>query len=243
MKRAMLHAGSCKFRLVVYADAVSYGINVTCGNSFHNGHLNLKNQGSLLPVRLLNKKEIKELKESFDDDLLSAHSHNTLFNKTAVVLTRAQISYVRGLEVGRIDDKSKSRSDRVIEYLSEQGHDYMYLCHRDVSSLKRADSKVVVPSLARNEGTALYCVLNCTSRGKIMDHSISSNEEQEMLEYAESHRKAYMLKDDQHLFIGVSLIIKEERLSLDLCPEVTFVDGTMHTNKDKCPLFAVTGGN
>ena len=119
----------------------------------------------------------------------------------------------------------------------------MYLCHRDVSFQNRVDSNRGVPSLAGNEGSALYCALNHTSRDKIMEHSINSNKEQEMLEYAESHRKAYMLKDDPHLFMGVTWIIKDEMLSLDLCPEVTFVDGNINTNKDKYHPFTVTRGN
>ena len=243
LKRAMSHSGSCKFRLVVYADEISYGIRVICGNPYHNGHLNMKNKGSLLPLRLLTKKERNKLVESFDDDLLSAHSRNTLFNKTGVFLRTQTVSYIRGVEIGRIDDISQSTSDRVIEYLSEQGHDYIYLCHRDVSSLKMAHLNRGVPSLAGNECSALYCALNRTSCDKVTEHSISSDKEREMLLYAESHRKAYMLTDDQHLFMGVAWVIIEERLLFDLCPEVIFVDCTMNTNKDKCPLFTVTGKN
>ena len=43
--------------------------------------------------------------------------------------------------------------------------------------------------------------------------------------------------------MGVAWVIKEERHALDLCQEVIFVDGTMHTNNEKCPLLMVTGKN
>ena len=63
-----------------------------------------------------------------------------------------------------------------------------------------------------------------------------------MLGYAERHQKVFMLRDDQHLFMGVAWIIKKETYTLELCPEVIFADGTMNTNKDKYP-FIVTRAN
>ena len=41
--------------------------------------------------------------------------------------------------------------------------------------------------------------------------------------------------------MGVAWIIDQEQRRLDLCPEVIYVDGTMNTNDETCPLFTVTG--
>ena len=169
-------------------------------------------------------------------------------------MTTGQVSYIRGIELGMIGDKVKSSSDRVIDYLTEQGHDFIYLGHRDVSNTRREassrdvsslasgkDSMRDVPSLARKDMSPLYCGYSCESSQKTLEHSIPTRKEPEMLDYAESHRRAYMLTEDQHLFMGITWVLKEERRALDLCPEVIFVDGTMHTNNEKCPLFTVTG--
>ena len=150
--------------------------------------------------------------------MVSANSRNTLFNKTSVFLTRAQVTYIRGLELGIICDQSKRSSDRVIDYLTEQGHDFIYLCHRDVLKACMKDSSGDSPSLASNKATTLYCGLSCGSSDKMLEHSIPKHKEQEMLEYAKSHRRAYMLRANQNLFMGVVSVIKEERCALDLCP-------------------------
>ena len=127
----------CKFRLVVYVDASSFGILVHCGNKCHNGHPKIQSKCMQLPKRLLSAHEKKQLKNSIDDDLLSSHVRNSLFNKTGVVLSRGSISYIRGLETDRISDVPKSLSEKVIEYLNEEGHDFISLCHRDVLSQQK----------------------------------------------------------------------------------------------------------
>ena len=71
----------CPFWLVVFADEASFGVDVRYGNPCHNGHLNMKSQGSFKPSRLLTEKERKTLIESFDEDVSCATSRNTLFNK------------------------------------------------------------------------------------------------------------------------------------------------------------------
>ena len=82
------------------------------------------------------------MKNSIDDDLLSSHVRNSLFNKTGVLLSRGSISYIYGLETDRILDVPKSLSDKVIEYLNEDGHDFISLCHRDVSSQQKNQVKM-----------------------------------------------------------------------------------------------------
>ena len=104
----------CPFRLVVFADEASFGVDVRYGNPCHYGHLNMKNQGSFKPSRLLTEKERKTLIQSFDEDVSCATSHNTLFNKASIFLTRAQVSYIRGIELRKIGDEVKSSSEKLL---------------------------------------------------------------------------------------------------------------------------------
>ena len=115
----------CYFRLVVFADEASFGVHVRYGNPCHNGHLNMKNKGSFKPSRLLTEKERKTLIQSFDDDVSCATLRSTLFNKASIYLERQKVFYVHGIELREIGDEVKSSSDKVIDYLTEQGHDFI----------------------------------------------------------------------------------------------------------------------
>ena len=79
----------CPFRLVVFADEASFGVDVRYGNPCHYGHLNMKNQGSFKPSRLLTEKERKTLIQSFDEDVSCATSRNTLFNKASIFFDKS----------------------------------------------------------------------------------------------------------------------------------------------------------
>ena len=57
--RPMTNNKLCKFRLVVYVDASSFGILVRCGNKCHNGHPKIQSKCMRLPKRLLSAHEEK----------------------------------------------------------------------------------------------------------------------------------------------------------------------------------------
>ena len=112
-----------------------------------------------------------------------------------------------------------SLSVKVIKYLTEEGHDFISLCHRDVLSQETNDSSGDFPSLEGDHASALYCALNYSSTNDAKEYCTSSEKELEMLEYAKNHRKAYMLSGEQHLFMGFAWIIQAKWRRLELCPK------------------------
>ena len=58
--------------------------------------------------------------------------------------------------------------------------------------------------------------------------------------FANKYRRAYKVKQNQHLFIAVAWVTNHELLWFTKSPEVMHVDGTSKANKEKFILFTVT---
>ena len=92
-------------------------------------------------------------------------------------MTRQQVFYIRGIELRKIGDEVKSSSDKVIDYLTEQGHDFIHLGHQSVSNTRGEASSRDVLSLVSKKVSALYCGLNCASSERMVEHSIPTRNE------------------------------------------------------------------
>ena len=168
------------------------------------------------------------LRDCTDTSLSCSVTCNLMFKKTGIMYSLHNIQYIKGMDLSAVE-RDKSDSDKIIEFLKEKGHKYVSLCHRDVAS-------------PESEGTSpLYCIIDEARDEGSLEYEIPTENERELLTYAQEHRCAYELTKEQHLFMGVAWMIDDECRRLELSPEVLHVDGTMCTNKQKCPLFTVTG--
>ena len=174
----------------------------------------------------VNAKHREWLAIAAKSDVSHADSRNMLYEKTGMMLTYHQVSYLCDVTTELLFGKKKRAGDasnNVIEYLNGHSCRYVSLCEKSVTD---GVNKIYI---CHKDGVSIHeHVVN----DGFLESTISL--------FATKYRCAYKVKENQHLFKAVAWATNHELLRFSKSPEVIHVDGTSKTNKEKFILFTVS---
>jgi hypothetical protein len=152
---------------------------------------------------------------------------NYMFNKTGMFLSRSQIHWLYDadatLHKKSIDENTAPGN--LLEFFESSG-DISYCILGNVVE----DKKSVAVNEMRVEGNPTLSTTVLTG-ADFNDLEV----------FANSHRTAYNISDDENLFVGVAWVTTGDMRLLKLFPSVVKVDDTCHTNNEKRPHLTITG--
>ena len=70
---------------------------------------------------------------------------------------------------------------------------------------------------------------------------LTPTEKQGVMKYIVKHREMFDIKEHQKMLITIVWILPEEKRLFNMYLEVLYIDVTSDTNKEKRPLFTITG--
>ena len=123
---------------------------------------------------------------------------------------------------------SLSSVDNMIQYFKDKKYDYYCLLHTNNENIGDIINGISTDS-------------NTNRRVPDFIQHCTASERREVKKFCIEHKDDLLLTTAQHLMIAVAWILPQEKRLFYLYPEVMFIDITSDTNKEKRPLFTITG--
>ena len=225
---------TCRFTFTVCVDNIGYQIKTgrgCCTHRYHSKDRNkiLNNTSKHLPVHI-----IQCLNYMHNGYTTNANIRNVIYRSTGRILSLSNIHYIckKLTENTNGDDRelleSLSSVDQMIDYFDRKNYDYYCLLHSEKNDLEQFISGVRTETNTNHELPSFigFC---------------KDSEKEQILKYCVEHREQFEITSSQHLMIAMVWILPQEKRLFHLFPEVIFIDITFSSNKEKRPLFTITG--
>ena len=226
---------TCHFNFTVCIDEIGYHVRNGRGVFTHKFHINHSEITKTISAKHLPKniKNCLNLMNSGYSNL--GNMRNVIYKKTGTVLALPNIRYL--CQKLKNDDKidiedemlqSLSSVDKMIKFFSKKKYDYYCLLHTNTTNIDDLLNGISTDTNKKNQMPDF--IRHCNAR-----------EQKDILKFIKDHREDLLLNNAQHLMLSIAWVVPQERRLFNLYPEVLFIDITSDTNKEKRPLFTITG--
>ena len=224
---------TCVFNFTVCADKTGYHMRNGRGCITHKYHRPSFSTNNILSSKYL-PENIKQTVDHMTDGLVNNGAiRNGIYKTTGKILALANIRYLcQKVQENAVQDEdileSLSSVDQMINYFIDRGYDYYCLLHTNNMNVEDVVNNVTTKTNVSN------AIPNFVSHCK-------PSEVKAITKYCIDHQDVMELTSAQHLMIAICWVLPQEKRLFDLYPEVLFIDITSDSNKEKRPLFTVTG--
>ena len=223
---------TCVFNFTVCIDKIGYHMRNGRGCITHKYHIPNSNKSNLSSKHLPDN--VKETVHHMTDGLVNnGVIRNVIYRTTGKILALANIRYLcNKVQENAVQDEdileTLSSVDQMINYFIDKGYDYYCLLHTNNMNMEDIVNSVTTQTNVTN------AIPNFVSHCK-------PSEVKAISKYCVDHKNVMELTSAQHLMIAICWVLPHEKRLFDLYPEVLFIDITSDSNKEKRPLFTVTG--
>ena len=223
----------CKMFFIVGYNSKGYFVYNGYGHECHNDHNPALDNLQNFSTKNIDPKDLEIADVLQKTNNSAGVIRNVLNHNTGRILSVHNITYLMKKLKGSPLEKTlgvldKSSVDKMIQYFKDKGFHYYCLLHRLEQGLGVNNVGVVTEN---NHHTGIPSFV----------HLLPEREQKEVLQFCLENRDILELEHYQQLMLAVAWISKEELRLMYLYPEVLFMDVTSDTNKEKRPLFTVTG--
>lgn len=226
------HSIKCPFNFQIGISFKGFYVRPGVGCRIHCGHVKLNDTKSASKAMYMSEEERKEVRTMAKACLMRSEQRNYFFEKTKRMLSLNSFAYLSKLscELEDLDaDKNKSSSDKLISFLQEKNYNYVILTDKiDPDTNEHVLESHNFDSKRFEVKTTIF-------------KNTCDREKSAALEHAKNLRKEYNMEDTQQLLLAVAWVVPSEERLFSLYPRLIGMDTFKKSNKEKRPLFTVTG--
>ena len=240
--KALTSDEKCKASFTIYRDNMGFFFKGGQGPIQHSHHYKHSPDFQSVPSRFLDTKEQAILMSIANAHAGDGVCRNVCIERNSVFLNSTKIRHLHGIKGNKEMDESIDEGGNLRQQFKENGVSFCFLYHslqqnKSVGGSNQSGT-VVNETYIASENDSDTATISSDSIGNLDE---PRDENQNMFQYALSHREKVANADSDYLWIALAYVTPQSRRLFRLYPHVIKFDVTMGTNEEKRPLLIVSG--